>query len=193
MEKTKQFRFISVCFYDYEMLFCYSGLLHQPIPSWHSDRLWRNSMMRVGCQGEKRDTKTTELCWRKEWLRWVLRSSFLSSMLATLSPASTIQNTPTFHLRNFTKSSQILVGNFCVCSPLFQLTICIHLVLDQVIYPGKVTEAPCFRIGNIGHVSTKDMEHLLHCIKIVLKEMQIPLPVVWLMVKVSFLFILELF
>jgi len=50
--------------------------------------------------------------------------------------------------------------------------------IDQVIYPGKVTEAPCFRIGNIGHVSTKDMEHLLHCIKIVLKEMQIPLPVV---------------
>ena len=67
------------------------------------------------------------------------------------------------------------------------------LFLDQVIYPGKVTEAPCFRIGNIGHVSTKDMEHLLHCIKIVLKEMQIPLPVVWLMVKVSFLFIWELF
>ena len=81
---------------------------------------------------------------------------------------------PNFSFEKFYQKLSDIGG----CSPLFQLTICIHLVLDQVIYPGKVTEAPCFRIGNIGHVSTKDMEHLLHCIKIVLKEMQIPLPVV---------------
>lgn len=50
-------------------------------------------------------------------------------------------------------------------------------ISDQVIYPGKVTEAPCFRIGNIGNLTVKDMQHLLHCIKIVLAEMAIPLPV----------------
>ena len=50
------------------------------------------------------------------------------------------------------------------------------LCLDQVIYPGKVTEAPCFRIGNIGNLTVKDMEHLLKCIKIVLADLKIPLP-----------------
>jgi len=49
--------------------------------------------------------------------------------------------------------------------------------LDQVIYPGKVTEAPCFRIGNIGDVNTQDMKHLLDCIKSVLGDMEIPIPV----------------
>ena len=47
---------------------------------------------------------------------------------------------------------------------------------DQVIYPGKVTEAPCFRIGNIGDLTVKDMQHLLNCIKTVLAQMEIPLP-----------------
>jgi len=50
--------------------------------------------------------------------------------------------------------------------------------LDQVIYPGKVTEAPCFRIGNIGDVNNQDMENLLDCIKSVLHDMEIPIPVV---------------
>jgi len=49
--------------------------------------------------------------------------------------------------------------------------------IDQVIYPGKVTEAPCFRIGNIGNLSPADMDHLLTCIRSVLTEMQIPVPV----------------
>ena len=141
-------------------------------------------MRRVGWQEERRDTKTTDLYWKKEWLRWVLQSLCLSIMLATSSPVSTIPNTQTFHLRSFIRSYQILVGLY---GGWFATTYFYSSSLDQVIYPGKVTEAPCFRIGNIGHVSTKDMEHLLHCIKIVLKEMQIPLPVVWLMVKVSFL------
>ena len=52
------------------------------------------------------------------------------------------------------------------------------LLLDQVIYPGKVTEAPCFRIGNIGDVNNQDMENLLDCIKSVLHDMEIPIPVV---------------
>ncbi|EDO36761.1 predicted protein [Nematostella vectensis] len=48
---------------------------------------------------------------------------------------------------------------------------------DQVIYPGKVTEADCFRIGNIGHLFPKDMEHLLKCIEEVLADMDIPTPI----------------
>jgi len=33
--------------------------------------------------------------------------------------------------------------------------------LDQVIYPGKVTDADTFRIGNIGHLFPADMNHLV--------------------------------
>ncbi|XP_070577879.1 2-aminoethylphosphonate--pyruvate transaminase-like isoform X2 [Ptychodera flava] len=47
---------------------------------------------------------------------------------------------------------------------------------DQVIYPGKVTDANCFRIGNIGHLFTEDMECLLQCIRNVCDDMDIPLP-----------------
>ena len=49
--------------------------------------------------------------------------------------------------------------------------------MDQVIYPGKVTDADCFRIGNIGDLKAADMEHLLVCIKEVCNEMGITLPV----------------
>jgi len=49
--------------------------------------------------------------------------------------------------------------------------------IDQVIYPGKVTDAACFRIGNIGDVTMEDMSHLLACIKKVLNEMGIAVPV----------------
>ena len=45
------------------------------------------------------------------------------------------------------------------------------------IDPGKVTDAPCFRIGNIGNLTVEDMEHLLRCIKTVLADMDIPVPV----------------
>ncbi len=47
---------------------------------------------------------------------------------------------------------------------------------DQVIYPGKVTKADCFRIGNIGHLFPEDMEHLLSCIKEVCSDMSMTLP-----------------
>ena len=46
-----------------------------------------------------------------------------------------------------------------------------------MIYPGKVTDAPCFRIGNIGNLNKTDMQHLLTCIRTVITDMQIPLPV----------------
>ena len=58
-----------------------------------------------------------------------------------------------------------------------QLSDICQLCADQVIYPGKVTDAPCFRIGNIGNLTVKDMEHLLRCIKTVLADMDIPIPV----------------
>ncbi|XP_062503061.1 2-aminoethylphosphonate--pyruvate transaminase-like [Corticium candelabrum] len=46
----------------------------------------------------------------------------------------------------------------------------------MVIYPGKVTKADCFRIGNIGHLFSTDMDRLLLAIRDVCKEMNIDLP-----------------
>jgi len=46
----------------------------------------------------------------------------------------------------------------------------------HVIYPGKVSNADCFRIGNIGKLYPEDMENLLECIKEVLAEMGVPVP-----------------
>ena len=47
----------------------------------------------------------------------------------------------------------------------------------KVIYPGKVTKAPCFRIGNIGDLHEKDMISLCEDIEIVLNEMNVALPI----------------
>lgn len=46
----------------------------------------------------------------------------------------------------------------------------------QVIYPGKLLNQDCFRLGNIGHLYTEDMEHLAKCIEEVLEEMNIAIP-----------------
>ena len=45
-----------------------------------------------------------------------------------------------------------------------------------MIYPGKVLNADCFRIGNIGHLFPSDMEELLKCIEEVCSEMNIKVP-----------------
>ena len=50
--------------------------------------------------------------------------------------------------------------------------------LDQVIYPGKVTDAETFRNGNIGQLFPKDLDHLIKCICEVLTEMDVPMPIV---------------
>ncbi len=42
-----------------------------------------------------------------------------------------------------------------------------------VIYPGKVTDADCFRIGNIGRLFPEDMDALLAALSEVLQEMEI--------------------
>ena len=44
-----------------------------------------------------------------------------------------------------------------------------------VIYPGKVSNANCFRIGNIGRIFKSDVDGLLSAIEIVLKEMNVSL------------------
>jgi 2-aminoethylphosphonate-pyruvate transaminase len=44
-----------------------------------------------------------------------------------------------------------------------------------VIYPGKVSDADCFRIGNIGRISERDVCDLLRAIRETLKEMSIEL------------------
>ncbi|XP_023346043.1 uncharacterized protein LOC111715037 [Eurytemora carolleeae] len=47
----------------------------------------------------------------------------------------------------------------------------------EIIYPGKVTDSQCFRIGNIGDLHKQDMDRLLVSVEAVLKEMEIPVPV----------------
>jgi len=44
-----------------------------------------------------------------------------------------------------------------------------------VIYPGKLTHADCFRIGNIGQVFPQDMERLVVAIEQTMEEMGVPL------------------
>lgn len=45
-----------------------------------------------------------------------------------------------------------------------------------VIYPGKVSNTDCFRIGNIGHLFESDIFDLLTAIRSTLSEMGFPLP-----------------
>jgi 2-aminoethylphosphonate-pyruvate transaminase len=44
-----------------------------------------------------------------------------------------------------------------------------------IIYPGKLSEVDCFRIGNIGRLGTADMEALLAAVRETLQDMQIML------------------
>jgi 2-aminoethylphosphonate-pyruvate transaminase len=45
-----------------------------------------------------------------------------------------------------------------------------------LIYPDKVTEADCFRIGTIGHIFQNDIGKLTSAIADILREMSLPLP-----------------
>ena len=45
-----------------------------------------------------------------------------------------------------------------------------------VIYPGKLTQADCFRIGNIGKIFEQDIQGLLQAIQDTLAEMQVTMP-----------------
>lgn len=46
----------------------------------------------------------------------------------------------------------------------------------QVIYPGKVSNANCFRVGNIGHLFPDDMRTFLEHLEVVMREMGLPVP-----------------
>jgi 2-aminoethylphosphonate-pyruvate transaminase len=46
----------------------------------------------------------------------------------------------------------------------------------MVIYPGKLTEVDCFRIGNIGRIYESDIESLLTAIEATLLEMNVEIP-----------------
>ena len=45
--------------------------------------------------------------------------------------------------------------------------------LGFIIYPGKVSDADCFRIGTIGHIFPQDIRDLVAAVQRVLGEMQI--------------------
>ncbi|HHY84897.1 MAG TPA: 2-aminoethylphosphonate--pyruvate transaminase [Verrucomicrobia bacterium] len=47
----------------------------------------------------------------------------------------------------------------------------------MVIYPGKLSSVDCFRIGNIGRLYEKDIRSLLEAVKVVIREMGMPVPV----------------
>jgi 2-aminoethylphosphonate-pyruvate transaminase len=46
----------------------------------------------------------------------------------------------------------------------------------QVIYPGKVSQADLFRLGNIGDLHAEQCNQLVDAISVVLGEMHIPVP-----------------
>lgn len=61
--------------------------------------------------------------------------------------------------------------------PNFDFTTFYNLLSDKgyVIYPGKLTEADCFRIGNIGRMNTEQMRGLVEAVATTLQAMQIDL------------------
>lgn len=49
--------------------------------------------------------------------------------------------------------------------------------LGMVIYPGKLGQVACFRIGNIGRLTVADIQELLEAVAAVLKSMNVAVPV----------------
>ena len=47
----------------------------------------------------------------------------------------------------------------------------------MLIYPGKLSEVDCFRVGNIGHLFPDDMRDLLAAVEHALSELQVEMPV----------------
>ena len=47
---------------------------------------------------------------------------------------------------------------------------------DLIIYPGKLADVDCFRIGTIGHIDDQDVEALLAAIPQALEDMKVALP-----------------
>lgn len=71
------------------------------------------------------------------------------------------------------KQGYIISTYFYPQSPAFDFKKFYEKLNDKgfIIYPGKLTKAYCFRVGNIGHIFPKDIEGLLTAITDVKKEM----------------------
>ncbi len=65
-----------------------------------------------------------------------------------------------------------IITTFLFPSPQFNFELFYEKLNERncVIYPGKLTKAETFRIGNIGHLFQEDMQYLLESIRSVLQE-----------------------
>ena len=72
-----------------------------------------------------------------------------------------------------TRMSHIITTYLCPADPRYDFDVFYGKLAQRgmVIYPGKVSRAQCFRIGNIGRLYPRDMEALLHAIAAVAGEM----------------------
>lgn len=72
----------------------------------------------------------------------------------------------------------IITSFHYLCDPKFDFEELYRRLSDRscVLYPGKVSEAETFRIGNIGHLFPEDMQALLEAVGTVLEEMSLPIP-----------------
>ncbi len=71
------------------------------------------------------------------------------------------------------RMSHIITTFYCPSDPKFDFDTFYNRLSDlgMVIYPGKVTGATCFRIGNIGRLFPKDIEALLLALEQVVRVM----------------------
>lgn len=74
--------------------------------------------------------------------------------------------------------SYIITTFFYPTHPNFNFDRFYHLLSEQgfIIYPGKLTEADCFRLGNIGRLTVQHMEALLTAIDVTLESLGVTLP-----------------
>ncbi|GAB1607486.1 uncharacterized protein LOC115217501 [Argonauta hians] len=81
-------------------------------------------------------------------------------------------------LRDLGQGNYIITSYFFPEDPNFDFKTFYNKLndLDCVIYPGKVLEANCFRIGTIGEVYPADVKKLLEAIKTVCIDMNMKLP-----------------
>ena len=61
----------------------------------------------------------------------------------------------------------VLLKNFCMSGIVFVFYnftgfFYLWILVDQIIYPGKVTDADCFRMGNIGHIHIEVQLYFYH-------------------------------
>ena len=171
----------------------HTGLHHRLIPSLPLDKQWKNSMKKVGWK-EGRQGKfdwassfpNVRYCivFRYKENRAVLKMGMANLGFRELVPEANAGHIitcfyyPEHSNFSFEKFYQKL-SDMGLYKHKTKEKMWIPLKIqfsDQVIYPGKVTDASCFRIGNIGDLNVEDIGHLVECIKKVLIEMEVPMP-----------------